>query len=254
MLFLVLVLAEAIEDAAGGKVRAFDEAQQILDRDIVKVVVVVDHVGQAIDDFAQIVGRDVGRHADGNAAGAVDQQIGQRRGQDVRLAQRVVEVVVPVDRILLQIVEHQAADLGQTRLGVAHGRGVVAVDAAKVALPIDQRIAQAEVLGHAHHGVVDRGIAVGVIFAQHFTDDTRALLVRPGVHQIEVVIHGVENAPMDRLEPIAHIRQGARHDHAHGVIEVGVLHGAGDVDGKDGAELAVCCTHLYLSIVGNRCC
>ena len=254
MLVLAFVLAEAIEDAAGGEIGPLDEAQQILDRDIIEVVVVVDHVGQAVDDFAQIVGRDVGRHADGNAAGAVDQQIGQRRGQDIRLAQRVVEVVMPFDRILLQIVEDQAADLGQARLGVAHGRGVVAVDAAEVALAIDQRIAQAEVLGHAHHGVVDRGVAVGVILTQHFTDDTRALLVRPGVHQIEIVVHGVEDAPVDRLEPIAHVGQGARHDHAHGVIEVGVLHGAGDVDGKDGAELAVCCAHLFLSKVRSRCC
>ena len=35
----------------------------------------------SIDHFAQIVRRDVGRHADGDAAGAVDQQIGKRAGR-----------------------------------------------------------------------------------------------------------------------------------------------------------------------------
>ena len=37
-------------------------------------------------------------------------------------------------------------------------------------------------------------------------------------------MHGVENAAMDRLEAVARIGQRARHDHAHGVIEVGAFH------------------------------
>jgi CheY-like chemotaxis protein len=37
-------------------------------------------------------------------------------------------------------------------------------------------------------------------------------------------VHGVENAPLHRLEPVAHVRQGPAHDHAHGVLEVGALH------------------------------
>ena len=35
---------------------------------------------------------------------------------------------------------------------------------------------------------------------------------------------------MDGLEPVAGIRQGARHDHAHGVIEVCLLHLLVDID------------------------
>ena len=42
---------------------------------------------------------------------------------------------------LVQLVEQQAGDTGQARLGVAHGGGTVAVPAAKIALAIDQRVA-----------------------------------------------------------------------------------------------------------------
>ena len=38
------------------------------------------------EHFAEIVRRDVGRHADRDSAGAVDQQVGEARGKDLRLA------------------------------------------------------------------------------------------------------------------------------------------------------------------------
>ncbi len=64
------------------------------------------------------------------------------------------------------------ADGGHAGFGVAHGGGGVAVNGAEVALAIDQRVAHGEVLGHADHGVVDGLVAVGMVFAQHFADDT----------------------------------------------------------------------------------
>ena len=38
------------------------------------------------EHFAEIMRRDVGRHADRDTAGAVDQQVGEARGEDLRLA------------------------------------------------------------------------------------------------------------------------------------------------------------------------
>ena len=101
--------------------------------------------------------------------------------------------------------------------------GRVAVDRAEVALAVDQRVAQGEILRHARHRVVDGAIAVRVILAEHLADDTGGLLVRragPEAH----VVHGVQDAPLHRLQAIARIGQRARHDHAHGVIEVGPAH------------------------------
>ena len=52
------------------------------------------------------------------------------------------------------------------------------VDASEVTLSVDQRHGHREVLGHAHHRFVDRGISVRVILAEHLTDQPGALLVR----------------------------------------------------------------------------
>ena len=73
-------------------------------------------------------------------------------------------------------------DLGQARFGVAHGGGVIAVDIAEIALPVDQRIALREILGEAHQRVVDRLIAVRMELADHVADHAGAFLEgrRPG--------------------------------------------------------------------------
>ena len=62
-----------------------------------------------------------------------------------------------------------------------------------------------------------------MVFAEHFTHDTGGFAI--GAVQADAhIVHGVQDAALDRLETIAGIRQGACHDHAHGVIEVGLLH------------------------------
>jgi hypothetical protein len=58
---------------------------------------------------------------------------------------------------------HLMRDLGQADFGVPHGRGVVAVRRAEVALAVDQHVAHDPILRHAHDGVVDRGVAVRVV-------------------------------------------------------------------------------------------
>jgi len=63
-----------------------------------------------VDHLAQIVRRDLGGHADRDAVGAIDQQIGNARRQDDRLALRAVVVILEIDRVLVEI--------GQNR----HGR------------------------------------------------------------------------------------------------------------------------------------
>ena len=67
--------------------------------------------------------------------------------------------------------EQQVGDLGQPRLGVAHGRGVIAVDVAEIALAVDQRIAHGEILRQAHHGVIDRRVAMRMVVAHDVADD-----------------------------------------------------------------------------------
>ena len=89
--------------------------------------------------------------------------------------------------------------------------------------PVHQGVAQAEVLGHTDDGVVDRGIAVGVVLADHVADDAGGLLVGlvPVVGQL---VHGEENPPVHGLQAVPDVRKRPPHDHAHGVIEVGAAH------------------------------
>ena len=63
----------------------------------------------------------------------------------------------------------------QAGLGIAAGGGVIAIDVAKVALPVNQRVALAEVLGHAHQRIVGSLVPVGMEAAEHIADDARAL-------------------------------------------------------------------------------
>ena len=75
----VVVLAGiAVDDATGGKVRTQDKLRQVLDRDVVQLVVMVDEVDQCVAHLAQVMGRDIGGHAYGDAGSAVYQQVGQQ--------------------------------------------------------------------------------------------------------------------------------------------------------------------------------
>ena len=62
-----------------------------------------------------------------------------------------------------------------------------------------------------------------MIFTHHIAHDAGRFLVGL-VRREAVFIHGVENAPVHRLQAIAHIGQSPAHDHAHGVIEIAFLH------------------------------
>jgi hypothetical protein len=175
------------------------------------------------DRLAQVVRRDVRRHPDRDPRRAVDEQVRKARRQDQRLGLRLVVVGPEVDGVGVDVAQHLGRQARKPGLRVAHRRRRVVVDRAEVALAVDERVAQRELLRHAHERVVDRGVAVGVVLAHHLADDEGALAVRPGGLQRQVV-HRVEHAAMDRLEPVADVGQRAADDHAHRVIEIGRAH------------------------------
>jgi hypothetical protein len=126
------------------------------------------------------VARDLGRQADGDAAGAVEQHERQARGQQPGFLGRAVVVGDEVDRALVDLVEQEAGDRRQPGLGVAHRRRAVAVARAEVSLAVDQRIALREVLRHPHQRVVRRLIGVRMKASEHVADDARALHLPSG--------------------------------------------------------------------------
>ena len=209
----------AEDDAAGREVGSRHDADQVVDAE----TGIVDERDAGVDHLAEIVRRDIGRHADRDAAGAVDQEVREARRQHHRLVLVAVVIVLEIDRVLVDVLDQFHRRLGQTAFGVPHGRRRIAVDRTEIALAVDQRQAHGEILRHAHQRVVDRLVAVRVIFTHHVADHARRFHVFL-VRRVALLVHGIEDAPMHRLEAVAHVRQRTRHDDAHGVIEVVALH------------------------------
>ena len=209
--------------SSGRKIRTRHDGDQIVDRERR----IVDQRDTGVDHLAEIVRRDIGRHADRDAARAVDQQVREFGRQHDRFLLAAVIVRLEVDRVLIEVVEQRDGGAGQPNLGVALGRRRVAVDRAEIALAVDQRQAHGEVLRQPHQRVVDRQIAMGVEFAHGIAGDARRFVVRP-LRRVIVLVHRIEDAPVHRLQSVARVRQRAGHDHAHGVIEVAALHLLGD--------------------------
>ena len=151
-----------------------------------------------------------------DARRAIKQQHRQARRQELRLLQASVVVRREIDGVLIDLGQQQIGDRRQPRFGIAIRRRGVAVARAEVALAVDQRIAQREVLRHAHERVVGRGVAVRMVFAEHLADDARRLRVLHAGAQAELV-HRIENAALHRLLAVLDVRDRAAAHHAHRV-------------------------------------
>ena len=195
---------------------------------------IADQADGGMRHFTQVMGRDFGGHADRDARGAVEQAEGQAGREQGGFVIGAVVVRLPVHRAFVEFGEQQFGDGRQAGFGVAHGGGVVAVARAEVALAVDDGVAQAPVLRHAHHGVVHRRVAVRVVFTDHVADDAGRLDVLRAAVQAHAV-HGVQDAALHRLLAVGHRGQGAAGDDAHCVFEVaagGVVGGRRNVVGR----------------------
>jgi hypothetical protein len=80
-----------------------------------------------------------------------------------------------------------------------------------------------------------------VVLAHDLADDRGALAERAGGGQAHLA-HRVEDPPMNRLQAVADVRQGAGHDHAHRVVEVAHTHLVLDADGSNVAQVV---SHVF---------
>ena len=128
----------------GREIRGRDDFYQFVDGDRG----IVD-IGQAgLDHFAQIVWRDVGRHADGDTASAIYQKVRETGRQNLRLFTAAVIIWLEIDSVLVEIIQKRVRDLVQARFGVTHGGWWIGVHRPEIPLTIDQRYAHGPVLSH----------------------------------------------------------------------------------------------------------
>ena len=69
-----------------------------------------------------------------------------------------------------------------------------------------------------------------MVFAHHVADDAGAFaggFVGRQAH----LLHGVQNAPVNRLQSVADVGQRAPDDHRHRIVEIRLLHLLFDIDG-----------------------
>ncbi len=219
------------DDAAGREIRP---AHQFQDLRILGPGL-VDQQDRGVDDLGGVVRRDAGRHADRDAAGAIGEQIGEQAGEQFRLILLAIIGRAEIDRILVQPVHQVDRDLRQPRFGIAIGGGVIAVDIAEISLSVDQRVTQRKGLCEADHRIIDRLVAMRMIFADHVADDARAFLVTlAGIEPQQP--HRPQQPAMHRLQPVAHIGQRSRGDRRHGVDEVTFGQGRIERGIDDGVE------------------
>ncbi len=223
----VLDARQADDRAARGEIRTRDERHEVVERG----VRVVDEVTCGADDVDEVVRHHVRRHADRDAARAVDEQVREGRGEHGRLHELVVVVRYEVDDVLVEALDHRERGRGEPGLRVAGGCRTV-VERSEVAVPVDERHPQRERLRHAHHRVVDGGVAVGVELAHHLARDAGRLHVA-AVGAEAHLAHLVQDAALHGLEAVARVGQGPGVDDRVRVLEERVLHLGGDVDVLD---------------------
>ena len=184
---------------------------------------IFDEKNRGVDDLGKIVRRDVGCHSHRDSGGSIDQQIGKPCRQDERLAQRVIVIRAEIDRFFVDVRKQLVREPGHADFGVTHGRGVVPVHRTEVPLAVDQRVPRGKILDQAHDRVIYGAVPVRMIFTDDVADDARRFLVGLVV-RVPQVVHRVQHAPVNGLQPVARIGQGSADDHAHGVVQVGLAH------------------------------
>ena len=206
----------AADDAAGREIRPFHVLHQLLERD----VRIVDLRADSIDHFAEIVRRNIGRHAHGDAGSAINEQIWKRSWENRRLGACFVIIWDEIDRVLIHVGHQRGAEMCHARFGVTHRRGRIAFDRAEVTLTIDQRFTHRPRLRHVDERRIDHRFAVRMIISAGVTANLRAFAMLSSRKKREIV-HRVENSALRWLESVARVRQRARNNDRHRVIEEG---------------------------------
>jgi len=241
------------DQAAGGKVGALDPRDESLKQLLIGSLEVVQVPLGAGRHLAQVVRRDLGRHADRDPLRSVDQQVREAAGQDHGLAGAAVVVVTEVDGVLVDVPEHLHGERGEPALGVPVGGGRVIAGGAEVALAVDQRHAHRPRLGQPHQRVVDGRVAVRVVLAHHVADDPGTLGVAP-VRPVPAVVHRVEDPRVHRLEAVPDVGQRAADNNRHRVVDVAALHLDLDVDRLGPVTSAWRCGRVHVRhLLSLRC-
>ena len=152
------------------------------------------------------MGWNIGGHAYGYSTRAINQKVGELGGKNRGLLHRVIVVGLEIHRVLVDVFQQRMGGQSETGFGITHGCRTVAIHGSEIALPFQQRQAHGKNLGHAHHGVVDGLVAVGMVLTHDVADHAGRLAERL-VMVVSTLFHGVKNAAVDRFQTVSCIGQ-----------------------------------------------
>jgi hypothetical protein len=160
-------------------------------------------------EVVEVVREDLGREADRDAVGALEEDDGELGGEGDGLL--VAAVVAELPGGGLRVEEDVLGEIGQAGLDVTRGGGIVAGEGvAVVALGLDEPGALAD----GDERGADGGVAVRVELHRG-ADDVGDLVEAAVVH----VPEGVEDAALDGLQAVVDVRDGAVEDDVARVVE-----------------------------------
>ncbi len=214
--------------AAGREVRALHSI--VGDELIFLEVRIIEQFDERFAKLAQIVWRNVRRHADGNARRTIEQRVGNAGRQNDRLFLGAIVIRPEGDGRLPDFLKQFGGNRSKATFGVAISSGSITIHRAEVARAINERGPHHPRLRHANHRIVNRAVAMGVIPAHDVAHDRGGLSMLGGGVQAALP-HGVENAALHGFETIAHIRQRATGDDRECIIKIARARGIEQCDG-----------------------
>ena len=178
------------------------------------------------------MGRYICSHSHRDTGSTVYQKIRISSRKHGRLFFGLIKIRDKINRILGDIRKHFHGYFRKPCLGISHGRRSVAVNRAEISMSVHKHISHGPVLCHINQCPVNGAVAVRMIFTHRITDDTRTFsvgLVGP-VIQLD---HRIKDTSLNRLEAIPYVRKSPGSDNAHGIIDIGALHGLFQIDLMD---------------------
>ena len=113
-------------------------------------------------------------------------------------------------------------------------------------MAVYQDLAFLKILGHHHQCLVNRAVAVWMIFTHGISHNTGAFTVGSVITDSKL-IHIIQGSSLYRLQAVPHIRKCPGNDNAHGIINIGFLHHVRIVRGN---YIFLFCFHrLYSSLM-----
>ncbi len=211
-----------IDDSSSWEVRSFYKLHQIFDRHRGCISMFQEEINR-IDDFSEIMRRDIRCHTDGDTDGTHEQKIWNTSGENRRLSFRCIIVWSKINSFFFDISEHLIGDFTHTSLSITHGRCAISIDGSKVSLTIDQRVSESPRLSETYHCLIHRAITVWMVFTEHISDNFCRFTIF-GTRMEREIMHCIKDSSMYRLQSVTDIGQCTRDNHWHGIIDITVLH------------------------------